>query len=141
MKYKWNKILSIRAINSKSRRLRAVPLNQSALKVLHQLDTRGQFEYLFINRQTGKPYTTITKVWHRIRQKAGLGHLRLYDLRHAFASFLVNSNFSLFQVQQILGHSDPKVTMRYAHLSTKALQEAANSASARIEEAMRRKTG
>jgi len=32
-------------------------------------------------------------------------------------------------VQQILGHSDPKVTMRYAHLSTKALQAAANSAS------------
>jgi integrase len=32
-------------------------------------------------------------------------------------------------VQQILGHSDPKVTMRYAHLSTKALQEAANTAS------------
>jgi len=32
-------------------------------------------------------------------------------------------------VQQILGHSDPKVTMRYAHLSTKALQAAANMAS------------
>jgi integrase len=35
----------------------------------------------------------------------------------------------LYEVQQILGHSDPKVTMRYSHLSSKALQAAANSAS------------
>ena len=97
--------------------------------------------HLFINRYTGKPYTTITKVWHRIREKAGLGHLRLHDLRHMYASFLVNSGRTLYEVQQILGHSDPKVTMRYAHLSTEALQEAANSASVRIEQAKRRKTG
>jgi site-specific recombinase XerD len=42
---------------------------------------------------------------------------------------LVNGGRSLYEVQQILGHSDPKVTMRYAHLSTKALQDAANTAS------------
>ncbi|WP_430232618.1 tyrosine-type recombinase/integrase [Nitrosomonas communis] len=135
------RILKIRAINSKSKRLRSVPLNESAMEVLNQLDTRGEYEHLFINQQTGKPYTTITKVWHRIRQKAELDHLRLHDLRHQYASFLVNSGRTLYEVQQILGHSDPKVTMRYAHLSTKALQEAANSASVKIEEAMRRKTG
>ena len=39
---------------------------------------------------------------------------------------------TLYEVQQILGHSDPKVTMRYAHLSTKALQEAANSPAVKI---------
>jgi integrase len=135
------RILKIRAINSKSKRLRSVPLNESAMEVLNQLNTCGEYEHLFINQQTGKPYTTITKVWHRIRQKAGLDHLRLHDLRHQYASFLVNSGRTLYEVQQILGHSDPKVTMRYTHLSTKALQEAASSASARIEEAMRRKTG
>jgi integrase len=84
-------------------------------------------------------HTHYFPLWHRIRQKAGLDHLRLHDLRHQYASFLVNSRRTLYEVQHILGHSDPKVTMRYAHLSTKALQEAANSASARIEEAMRRK--
>ena len=35
-------------------------------------------------------------------------------------------------VQQALGHSQPQVTQRYAHLSTRTLQEAANSASAYI---------
>ena len=38
----------------------------------------------------------------------------------------------LGEVLHDLGHSDPKVTMRYAHLSTKALQEAANSAAVKI---------
>jgi site-specific recombinase XerD len=40
-------------------------------------------------------------------------------------------------VQQILGHSDPKITMRYSHLSSKSLQDAANSASIIINGAMK----
>jgi site-specific recombinase XerD len=68
-------------------------------------------------------------VWAELRAKAGLDHVRIHDLRHQFASFLVNDGNSLYAVQQILGHSDPSVTQRYAHLSTKALQEAASSAS------------
>nr|WP_281721133.1 site-specific integrase [Nitrosomonas nitrosa] len=130
------KIFLVRATNSKSKRIRAVPLNESAMEVLHQLDTR---EYLFINTQTGKPYTAIAKVWHRIRKKAGLEHLRLHDLRHQYASFLVNSGRTLYEVQQILGHSDSKVTERYSHLSMKILLEASDSASAKIKKAMQPK--
>ena len=65
-------------------------------------------------------------------EAAGLPHLRLHDLRHQFASFLVNDGRTLYEVQAILGHSSSKVTERYAHLSTKTLQDAANSASARL---------
>lgn len=97
--------------------------------VLNQLDTGGKFEHLFVNHQIGIAYTTIHKAWGRLRQKAGLSHLRIHDLRHQYASFLVNSGRTLYEVQQILGHSDPKVTQRYSHLSSKALQDAANSAS------------
>jgi len=129
-------VFTVRASNSKSKRLRSVPLNASAIEVLNQLDTQGKFEPLFINHKTGEAYTTISKVWVRLRKKAELPHLRLHDLRHQYASFLVNGGRTLYEVQQILGHSDPKVTMRYAHLSTKALQDAANSASDKIRGAM-----
>ncbi len=127
-----NRVFRVDAINSKSKRVRSVPLNDSALDVLSQLDTDGKFDHLFINKQTGQPYTTIMKVWTRLREKAELPHLRIHDLRHMFASFLVNSGRSLYEVQQLLGHSDAKVTARYAHLSSKTLQEAANSASVAI---------
>ncbi len=128
-----NRVWRIPALNSKSKRVRSVPLNDSAIDVLGQLQTRGEFEHLFINRRTRKPYTTITKVWERLRKKAGLPHLRIHDLRHQYASFLVNAGRTLYEVQQILGHSNPSVTTRYAHLSSKSLQEAANSASAAIK--------
>lgn len=130
------RVWRIPASISKSRKIRVVPLNDSALDVLAELDTEGEFDGLFVNRQTGKPYTTIMKVWSRLRLKAGLPHFRIHDLRHQYASFLVNAGFSLFCVQQVLGHSDPKVTQRYSHLSTKSLQDAANSASVMIKRGM-----
>ena len=115
----------------------SVPLNDSAIDILNQLDTEGTFDHLFINRQTEEPYTTIHKVWGRLRKKAGSPKTRIHDLRHQYASFLVNSGRTLYEVQQILGHSDSKVTQRYAHLSSKSLQDAANSASVIIEKGMR----
>jgi site-specific recombinase XerD len=128
-----NRVWRIPARNSKSKRVRSVPLNDSAIDVLNQLTTEEKFDFLFVNLETEKPYTTIAKVWTRLRNKAGLPHLRCHDLRHQYASFLVNSGRTLYEVQQILGHSDPTVTQRYAHLSTKSLQEAAESASVMIK--------
>jgi integrase len=124
-----NRVWRIPASNSKSKRIRAVPLNDSALDVLKRLDTEQEFDFLFVNRRTKKPYNNIHKSWVRLKTKAGLSHLRLHDLRHQYASFLVNSGRTLYEVQQILGHSAPIVTQRYAHLSTRTLQDAANSAS------------
>ena len=120
----------IPASNSKSKKARSVPLNSKPLEVLSQLPKWDNKPHLFINRRTGKRYVNINKTWNSIRAKAGLPKLRLHDLRHQYASHLVNSGRSLYEVQQILGHSDPTVTQRYAHLSARALQDAAESASA-----------
>jgi site-specific recombinase XerD len=111
---------------------------ENRVLVIRSVNTECEFEYLFVNRRTGKPYVAIAKVWDRLRNKAELPHLRLHDLRHSFASFLVNGGRTLYEVQQILGHSDAKVTQRYAHLSTKTLQEAANSASVKIKGELKR---
>jgi site-specific recombinase XerD len=55
---------------------------------------------------------------------AGMPELRIHDLRHSFASFLVNAGRSLYEVQELLGHADIKTTSRYAHLSRDRLAEA-----------------
>jgi integrase len=125
----------IPASNSKSKRVRSVPLNDVALEVLGEAGTEGRFAHVFINERTGKPYTTIMKVWSRLRRKAGLERVRIHDLRHQYAPFLVNAGHSLYDVQKILGHTDPAVTQRYAHLSSAALQAAANSASLAMKKA------
>ena len=95
------RVSRIPASNSKSKRIRAVPLNDSALDVLNQLDTEGKFDNLFVNLQTGAPLTTVHKVCGPVAKKAGLPFLRIHDLRHQYASFLVNSGRTLYEVQQI----------------------------------------
>ena len=123
---------TIRAAHSKSRKLRSVPLNDSAIEVLNSLGTKEQGGALFVSDRSGAALTTISKQWKRIREAAGLPNLRLHDLRHNFASMLINDGQSIYTVSAILGHSTVKVTERYAHLSTQTLQEAANSASLRL---------
>ena len=107
-------------------------MNDSAIDVLDQLGTEGQSPYLFVSAKTDERLGNVHKVWDRLRKKADLPKLRLHDLRHQYASFLVNSGRSLYEVQRILGHSSHSVTERYAHLSSKSLMDAANSASVAI---------
>ena len=128
----------IPAVNSKSGKVRSVPLNDAALAILSKQDTEDEFEHVFINKQTRKPYVTIQKVWNRLRKAADLEHVRIHDLRHQYASFLVNSGRTLYEVQQILGHSTSKVTQRYSHLSTATTLAAASTAADRINEAMKK---
>ncbi|WP_217646522.1 tyrosine-type recombinase/integrase [Nitrosomonas sp. Nm34] len=61
-----------------------------------------------------------------------IGVLIQLDTRHFHASWSVESGRSLYEVQEILGHSDPKVTMHYAHLSTKTLLDASSCVSAKL---------
>lgn len=127
---KPNRVWRIAAATSKSKRVRSVPLNDAAMEVLATVGTEDKHEHLFVSAKTGQKLTWIHKSWDRIRDQAELPHLRIHDLRHQYASFLVNSGRSLYEVQKILGHSNHTVTERYAHLSSRALMEAANSASA-----------
>ena len=61
-----------------------------------------------------------------------LDDVRIHDLRHSFASFLVNNGRSLYEVQKILGHSQARTTQRYAHLAHGTLIDAANAATLAI---------
>ena len=57
-------------------------------------------------------------------RRAGLEDFRFHDLRHTFASHLVMNGVSLKAVQELLGHADIKMTLRYSHLSQAYLKEA-----------------
>lgn len=81
-----------------------------------------------VNPKTRKPFVSIFYSWDTARRRAGLADVRIHDLRHSFASFLVNAGRSLYKVKQILGHSDVKTTQRYAHLAPATLLDAVNAA-------------
>lgn len=115
---------------SKSGKSRHVPLSDAAMAVLREIPrTSG---WLFPSARRDNAISSVFRVWDRVRRRAGLEDVRLHDLRHSFASFLVNSGCTLYEVQKILGHHNPKVTMRYAHLAQESLLRAVNMVGANL---------
>lgn len=74
--------------------------------------------YVFIDEK-GKPYTrhAVSMAFRRACSRAGITNLRFHDLRHDFATLLINKGrATLYQVQLNLSHDDPRMAQRYAHL-------------------------
>jgi integrase len=62
------------------------------------------------------PPNTLTNEFSDMRKLAGLGRFRFHDLRHAFASITLKNGASLKEVQILMGHSSPMLTLStYAH--------------------------
>lgn len=116
---------------TKSGKVRHVPLSNGAQALLrsHQAAQNDQLggnttPFIFVNPATLAPFVTVYYSWDTARKQAGLPELRMHDLRHSFASFLVNAGRSLYEVQELLGHADIRTTSRYAHLSRERLNAA-----------------
>jgi integrase len=112
---------------SKSGKPRTIALNNAALELLRRMRSEIPGPYIVPSGVTGAPPPSLFFPWNRIRERAGLPDLRLHDLRHSFASFLVNRGISLYVVQELLGHGHARYTQRYAHLLPDTLHEAAES--------------
>lgn len=107
--------------------LRSVPRGQAeadaevCVEVDVEVDTvaapEAGTEWVFASPKTGKPFVSIFYAWDTARKKAGLPEVRMHDLRHTFASLLINSSYELYDVMSALGHTQMRTTMRYAHLS------------------------
>lgn len=113
---------------SKSGKARHVPMSDGAMTVLNSLPRNAKTDYVFANPKTNKPFVSIFVAWNTSRKSVGLSDVRMHDLRHSFASLLINSGRTLYEVQHILGHTQVKTTQRYAHLSENTLLDAANAA-------------
>lgn len=94
---------------TKSGRPRVVPLPPDALRIPLPLAVTDE---------------QLRQDFERARVKIGLPHVRLHDLRHTYASWLVQSGAPLAVVRDLLGHSSIAVTDRYSHLGTHHLAAA-----------------
>lgn len=117
---------------SKTGKQRYVPLSQPAIDIIRELPRFDGCPYLVPNPKTRKPYTEMKRAWDTARAAAGLSDVRIHDLRHSAASFMINAGVDLYTVGRVLGHADHQSTMRYAHLADDTLLEAVEAGAKRM---------
>lgn len=107
-------------------------LNTGAVELLRGLPRIDGNPFVIVGNKPGGRLINIQKRWRRLRTKAGLGDVRIHDLRHSFASVAVSSGMSLAMIGKLLGHTQPATTARYAHLSAAPLREASEAVATKI---------
>jgi integrase len=110
----------IRLELTKSGRRREVPLSSNADAVLARRWTPEAKDYVFGSRN----WNSFRSAWESALVVAATDDLRFHDLRHTFASWLVQRGRSLREVQEALGHQTITMTMRYSHLAPDHLRAA-----------------
>lgn len=117
------KNLKIKVGHSKNNESRVIPINKTLHHELSGLKIRSTGDYVFAGKDNG-PYADIKKGFASALKRAGIKDFRFHDLRHTFGSHLVMQGVNVKTVQQLMGHKDIKMTMRYSHLSPEYVQEA-----------------
>jgi len=105
----------------KNNKIRIIPLTNDILEVLKVKKSTPIHSELFDN---GKSRFSLNRALKRYCGNLGIGVGGWHDLRHTFASKLANNGISLQVIQALLGHSDLKMTQRYAHLEPLTLSDA-----------------
>ncbi len=113
----------ITVINTKNNESRVIPVNKTLYDELFSLSRKPKGEYVFYSRY-GRPFRDVREGFTAAVKRAGIENFRFHDLRHTFGSHLVMQGVGLRTVQQVMGHKDIKMTMRYSHLSPEYVQEA-----------------
>lgn len=126
------------AADNKSKKTRWVPLSDGMYQLLQLVPRIEGCNWVFANPKTKKPFVSIYCSWDTARNRADLADVRMHDLRHSYASFLINAGGSIYELKELLGHTQIKTTLRYAHLSKDTLRNASNTVSAIITAANER---
>jgi len=120
-----NATITLSGYKTKSGRTRHVPLNSVACKTMKKWQEQtGSAEGLVFRNEEGEQFSDVYSAWDRLVGDAAIKNFRWHDLRHHFASRLVQRGASLTVVRELLGHSSFAMTLRYAYLSAAERQSA-----------------
>ena len=115
---------TLRLPETKAGRPHFLPLPEPAVTLFQSLPSRGKSEWAFPSSRKDGHVVEPAKAWQRIRERAGVKDVRIHDLRHTLASWLVAQGFSLPLIGRALNHRHTSTTERYAHLALDPVRQA-----------------
>lgn len=114
-------------VQTKNDKMRAIPLTDTAFDTLCQMrdgtlpPVRHRTSRYVFWHGNGQRFARLSSWWRHTIHRSQVVDFRLHDIRHTFASNYLNAGGDIYVLSKILGHSDVKVTERYAHLLTQAM--------------------
>ena len=125
---KWDQVQNgfIYLLKTKNKEPRQIPINDDLAAILKKIRKENELKSEYVFLYNGKPVGNIKKGFKSALTKAGIEDFRFHDLRHTFASQILMRGCSMKDVQELLGHKDIKMTMRYAHLTQEHKRNAVN---------------
>ena len=138
LRLRWSEVDRDRLVLADSKTgPRIVPLNTPARRILERRP-RGASPFVFPSpSDPTRPRSRNLAFWYRARREACIEGVRLHDLRHTHASHAVMNGVPVPVVARLLGHSDVRTTLRYAHLGDREIEQAAERVGQAIADLLR----
>jgi integrase len=114
--------VNLPAERTKGGKPKTIPVNSVVLEVLERAESdRGRGGRVFPGEFT---YQRASSLWREACKAASVTGLRIHDLRHTFASRLLEAGARETDINRLLGHSSLKMTARYTHSSEQSRRQA-----------------
>lgn len=126
-----NRIIRLTKHENKGKKIINVPITDTLYEVLMSLEPK-EFGYVFINPETGKPYTSIKTGFNAACRRAGIKDFHFHDLRRTAATWLLENGVDIRTIQEILAHTNISTTERYLSTTSEAKIKAMNVLSSQI---------
>jgi len=104
---------------------RTIPLNKIACALLKECTMASEMSGYVFHDENGNMIKAdkLKKTFRKAVKESGIAHFRFHDLRHTFATRLVQAGVDLYKVAKLLGHKDISTTQRYAHHCPESLRD------------------
>jgi len=125
---KWSEVdlsrRTVTVLETKNKEKRTIPINQTVFDLLRQKSrVKSISGYLFVSEAATKiDARNLLRAYYSARKTAKLEGVRFHDLRHTFATRLVQRGVDLYTVKELMGHKTITMTMRYAHHNPESLR-------------------
>ena len=117
---------TITVFESKNDEKRTIPINDSTVKMLKKLGKVRPMKtdlVFYSGCHTALDARNVRRDFQTALKNAQIEDFRFHDLRHTFATRLIQNGVDVYKVQTLLGHKSPGMTQRYAHHYSESLRD------------------